>query len=78
MLLSSHVDDLKGGAPKALALSFLKHLEDHIGKCKQEWENSTHVGIEHERVREGSWTHQTIYTSQLKEIPVKASVKKKA
>ena len=69
MVLSAHVDDLKGGACKADALRFLAHLEKHVGKCKQEWECFTHVGIEHVRTKEGIWTHQQIYASQLKELP---------
>ena len=68
MILSAHVDDLKGGAPKKLALKLLSHLEAQIGTCKQQWENFMHVGIEHERVPEGIWTHQTSYAMNLKEI----------
>ena len=36
MILSAHVDDLKGGARKCDAMRLLAHLEKHVGKCKQE------------------------------------------
>ena len=70
MILSAHVDDLKGGARKCDALRLLAHLEKHVGKCKQEWENFTHVGIEHEKTPKGIWTHQKEYLKCLKEAPV--------
>ena len=69
MILSAHVDDLKGGARKSDALRLLAHLEKEVGEYKQEWESFTHVGIEHVKVQEGIWTHQDTYVSQLKELP---------
>ena len=35
IILSAHVDDLKGGATPAVAKKFLEDLESHSGKCKQ-------------------------------------------
>ena len=46
-ILSTHVDDLKGGAKKAVALAFLAHIEKAAGKIKQEWTVFTHTSIEH-------------------------------
>ena len=38
MILSTHVDDLKGGATRKVAEDLLKHLERHVGTCKAEWD----------------------------------------
>ena len=66
MVLSTHVDDLKGSAPKKTALALLEHLQKHVGECKQEWDNFTHTGIEHEtRPDRTVYTHQAAYISQL-------------
>ena len=37
MILSAHVDDLKGGAPREEAMRLLKHLEAHVVNCTQQW-----------------------------------------
>ncbi|CAK0808244.1 unnamed protein product, partial [Prorocentrum cordatum] len=71
MILSAHVDDLKGGAPKTVAMEFLKHLEKHVGTCTQEWANFTHVGIEHVTRADGIYTHQEKYVASLREIDKK-------
>jgi hypothetical protein len=47
-LLSTHVDDLKGGAKKSVAEALLKFIESKVGTCKQQWKVFTHTGIEHE------------------------------
>ena len=41
-ILSTHVDDLKGGAKKAVAMALLAHIEKAAGKLKQEWTVFTH------------------------------------
>ncbi len=71
MILSAHVDDLKGGAPKTVAMELLKHLEKHVGTCTQEWANFTHVGIEHVTRANGIYTHQEKYVASLREIDKK-------
>ena len=45
MILSTHVDDLKGGARKEVALSLLKYLEENFGTCKAEWRCFNHTGV---------------------------------
>ena len=67
-ILSTHVDDLKGGAPKETAMRLLKHLEESVGKCKQEWDSFIHTGIEHVRDKDGVYTHQTTYAKQLNQM----------
>ena len=37
MMLTAHVDDLKGGATRNKATSLLKFLEGSFGECKAEW-----------------------------------------
>ena len=71
-LLSTHVDDLKGIARKSVALELLAHLEKRVGKCKQEWQQFTHVGVEHVQTKDGLYCHQETYASQLK--PLDASM----
>ncbi len=39
MILSSRVDELKGGARKDVALDLLAFLEHKLGPCKLEWQN---------------------------------------
>jgi len=68
MILSTHVDDLKGGARKAVALKLLAHLEAKFGPCKAEWQKFTHTGVEHERLPNGVWCHQGTYTAALKPL----------
>ena len=67
-ILSTHVDDLKGGATKAIADDLLKFIESKVGKCKQQWKAFTHTGIEHEQTAAGIYTHQTGYAATLKPI----------
>ena len=52
-ILSAHVDDLKGGAKRQVALDLKRHLEKHVGECK--WQEGTflHTGIEHEYSERG-------------------------
>ena len=56
--VSAHVDDLKGAATKAVALSLLKHLEDDFGPCKAEWDSFLHVGIQHDHRPGEVYCHQ--------------------
>ena len=49
MIVSAHVDDLKGAAKTAVAMDLLKHLEQNFGPCKSEWQSFMHVGIQHEQ-----------------------------
>ena len=74
LILSTHVDDLKGGARKAIAEKLLKFLNDKFGTCKAEWNRFTHTGVEHERTTKGIYCHQKKYAAdKLKTIPLTKS-----
>ena len=68
MLLSTHVDDLKGCATRVDAEDLLRHLCKAFGPCKADWQKFTHTGIEHERVPRGVTCHQNKYIDQIKPI----------
>ena len=72
LILSTHVDDLKGAATKEIADKLLKHIESKVGKCTQEYRNFVHTGIEHEQSDEGIYCHQAKYVEQLR--PIDSSV----
>ena len=66
MILSTHVDDLKGAATRKAAEELLKCLEGEFGKCKAEWQNFMHTGIQHERRQDGIYAHQHSYVKAIK------------
>jgi hypothetical protein len=68
IVLSTHVDDLKGGARKEVAEALLKHLELRFGPCKNEWKSFMHTGVQHELTADGLFCHQWKYISQLKPL----------
>ena len=72
LILSTHVDDLKGAASKAVALALLAHIETEVGKCTQEWTAFTHTGIEHKLTPDGVCCNQAAYAQQLR--PLEASL----
>lgn len=49
MILSSHVDDLKGGGEPACRERVLKILEDAFGETKKQYGNFECIGIMHEQ-----------------------------
>ena len=67
-ILSTHADDLKGGAKKAVALALLAHIEKAAGKFKQGWTVFTHTGIEHIHIPGEVYAHQQAYLNQLKPL----------
>jgi hypothetical protein len=67
-ILSTHVDDLKGGATKKTALELIAFVESRVGKCKQQWQDFTHTGIEHRQTEKGIYCHQTGYAATIKTI----------
>ena len=69
-IISTHVDDLKGGATRRDAEALLKHLNVSVGTCTQEWGTFTHTGIEHVQSKEGINTHQNTYAQQLQPIDI--------
>ena len=44
-ILSAHVDDLKGGAPRKIAEELLAFLNKAFGECKANWIEFVHTGI---------------------------------
>ena len=68
MILSTHVDDLKGGATKVIADSLLRHLNETVGDCKAEWHKFTHLGVEHEHSEKGHSQGQAAYILTLRPI----------
>lgn len=67
MILSSHVDDLKGAAVASVAEELRQLLIKEFGPLKEQWENFTHCGIEHVTEANGDIVlHQRGYTQQIK------------
>ena len=73
-ILSAHVDDLKGAAPRPIAESLLRHLESHFGKCKAEWDDFMHTGIRHVHQPGVVERHQHEYISALRPMTVSRSL----
>ena len=65
LILSAHVDDLKGGARKAVAQDLLQYLEKHFGTCKAEFKCFIHTGVYHEMHADGIFCHQWKYIEEL-------------
>ena len=70
MIMSSHVDDLKGAGDDNTRSRVLKMLEQEFGKLKTQFGVFECIGIMHEQdeVTKEIWTHQHHYTRQLKTI----------
>ena len=68
MVVSTHVDDMKGGARREVADSLLKHLEREVGQCKIDWNVYSHTGGEHEHTPGVHWSHQRPYIAMLRPI----------
>ena len=47
LVLSTHVDDLKGGGTEEMTAKLFKHLEDAVGKGKLDWLRFEHCGMKH-------------------------------
>ena len=47
VILSTHVDDLKGGGEEEYVNRLIKHLEGHFGKGKTDYKNFEHCGVVH-------------------------------
>ena len=74
LLVSAHVDDLKGGAEEEVADKFMDALESSFGKltrCKRKFE---HTGVWHEQMPNGDiHTSQDHYVKQLRMISLDAA-----
>jgi hypothetical protein len=65
IILTTHVDDLKGAGKRKDAMALLQHLKKEVGDCSEEWNHFTHTGIEHDQNADGVTAHQTKYAQQL-------------
>ncbi|CAK0831488.1 unnamed protein product [Prorocentrum cordatum] len=70
MIMSSHVDDLKGGGEDYLREKVLSMIESEFGKLKRQYDCFECIGIMHEQdaVTKAIWTHQQHYVQQLRPL----------
>ncbi|CAK0800860.1 unnamed protein product [Prorocentrum cordatum] len=70
MIMSSHVDDLKGGGEDHLREKVLSMIESEFGKLKRQYDCFECIGIMHEQdpVTKAIWTHQQHYVQQLRPL----------
>ena len=66
MLLSTHVDDLKGSGEKEVVSRVKAILTKEFGALKEAYDTFIHCGIEHETKPDCIELHQTAYAKQLK------------
>ena len=69
-IVSTHVDDLKGGGVEHRAKSILKGLEASFGKLKTQHDSFLHCGLMHEKTKDGYVVHQDHYAAQLRCVDV--------
>ena len=72
IILSTHVDDMKGAGQPEYKKRLLSALTKKFGTLKLKDANFECVGVMHESTADGSevWTHQQHYVGQIKAIPV--------
>ena len=72
MILSTHVDDMKGAGQPEYKKRLLSALTKKFGTLKLKDANFECVGVMHESSADGSevWTHQQHYVGQIKAIPI--------
>ena len=72
MILSTHVDDMKGAGQPEYKKRLLLALEKKFGQLKLKEANFECVGVMHESSADGHdvWTHQQHYVGQIKAIPI--------
>ena len=71
MVLSTHIDDLKGGGEKHIVEHVLKGLEKAFGKLKTEKRKFEHCGIVHEQHADLSVSmSMDHYLKELKTVPI--------
>ena len=68
IVVSTHVDDMKGTSKKAVAMNLLDHLLNTVGDCKIDFNNFAHTGVQHEHTPGVHYSHQRPYISQLRPI----------
>ena len=64
-LLSVHVGDLTGIAPRHVTDSLLAHLNDTVGQCKADCGHFLHTGIQHEHSPRVVFTHLCVYVGNI-------------
>jgi hypothetical protein len=70
-ILSTHVDDLKGGGTPEVWQKVVKALETAFGKLKVQEKKFEHCGLLHEQRDDGTIViHQSHYSTQLRAIPL--------
>ena len=69
-MISTHVDDLKGGATPKVNATLRKHLESQFGECKIVTKTFVHSGIKHIRSSDTAFCHQVEYTGDLQQVGV--------
>jgi len=67
-IVSSHVDDAKGGADPEVFTILKDKLEKKYGKMKWETGDFEHTGVKHEKVKDGYVLHQEHYAQQLRPL----------
>ena len=70
LILSTHVDDLKGAGEPAEKDGLIKHLETRFGTLSKSLHSFTHVGVVHEQSATTCEVemHQRPYAQQLRQI----------
>ena len=68
LIMSTHVDDFKGGGEIKIRTLVLDALRAEFGEIKVETKNFTHCGIQHETVEGGINIHQRVYLQQLRVV----------
>ncbi|CAK0897272.1 unnamed protein product [Prorocentrum cordatum] len=70
MIMSSHVDDLKGGGEDYLREKVLGMIEAEFGKLKRQYGNFECIGIMREQnlTTKAIWTHKQHYAQQLRPL----------
>ena len=76
LILSTHVDDLKGAGQLAYRKRLLDALEKKLGHLKLKAANFECVGVMHEQTGDCTdiWTHRQLYVPQTKDIPIEGTV----
>jgi len=69
-IVSSHVDDAKGGAEPEVYAALKEKLESKYGKMKWEVGDFEHTGVKHEKIEDGYALHQEHYAKQLRPLSV--------
>ena len=64
-LLSVHVGDVEGTAPKSIAESLLNHLNANVGACKAYYGSFLRIGIHREHSPCVVFTHQYVYVDSI-------------